>query len=205
VLARLLAAPFAFDHIRYQAGARRGLREVLDWLQSLPGDTWQDRWIASGAEHQTDWRSLPAQGTAGVGSQSIAIRTKAENQCSVGLTLLICADVIRPSMAWLLVTPAPKNLAAAMARTRDPAAFAELAAACEVLATGQATRYIALARIAMIIPCALADLSVKTAARLERQVVELRNQPKAGRRADCMPSHADDNALDRGPRRRAGP
>jgi Phage integrase family len=151
VLARLLAAPFAFDHIRYQAGARRGLREVLDWLQSLPGDTWQDRWIASGAEHQADWRSLPAQRTAGVASQSTASRTKAENQCSVGLTLLICADVIRPSMAWLLVTPAPKNLAAAMARTRDPAAFAELAAACEVLATGQTTRYIALARIAMIL------------------------------------------------------
>jgi integrase len=150
VLARLLAPPFAFEHAKYQAGARSGLREVLDWLQSLPGNTWQDRWIASGAEDQTDWRQLHAQRTARVGSQSAASRTKAENQCSVGLTLLICADVIRPSMAWLLVTPAPKNLAAAMARTRDPAAFAELAAACEALATGQTTRYIALARIAMI-------------------------------------------------------
>jgi hypothetical protein len=36
VLARLLAPPFAFDHAKYQAGARSGLREVLDWLQSLP-------------------------------------------------------------------------------------------------------------------------------------------------------------------------
>jgi hypothetical protein len=49
----------------------------------------------------------------------------------------------------------------------------------------------------VILSYALADLSVKTAVRLGPQVVELRNQPKAGRRADSMPSHADDNALDR--------
>jgi integrase len=149
VLARLLAAPFAFDHVEYQAHARRGLHKVLDWLQSLPGRTWQDRWVASSAEHETDWRRLPAGGTLPAGVCATG-PTWSQNECSVGLSLLICADVIRPNLEWLLVTPAPKNLAAAMARTRDPAAFAELAATCQALATGKTTRTIALARIAMI-------------------------------------------------------
>ena len=43
-----------------------------------------------------------------------------------GLLVLIGADVIRPGAGWLLSCPAaPRNLAAEMARTRDPAAFAE--------------------------------------------------------------------------------
>ena len=29
---------------------RRGLTKLLDWLQSQPGETWQDRWLASGAD-----------------------------------------------------------------------------------------------------------------------------------------------------------
>jgi len=29
---------------------RRGLAKLLDWLQRQPGDTWQDRWLASGAD-----------------------------------------------------------------------------------------------------------------------------------------------------------
>jgi hypothetical protein len=149
VLARLLASPFAFHHVKYQDSARRGLCRVLDWLQSQPGGSWQDRWIASGAEQHADWRSLPVRNTEIVPGPDDASRNKAD-ECSTGLTLLICADVIRPNLEWLLVTPAPKNLAGAMARTRDAAAFAELTAVCHTLAAGQTTRTIALARIAMI-------------------------------------------------------
>jgi hypothetical protein len=29
---------------------RRGLAKLLDWLQRQPGDTWQNRWLASGAD-----------------------------------------------------------------------------------------------------------------------------------------------------------
>jgi hypothetical protein len=118
VLARLLAPPFAFDHVDYQASARRGVCRVLDWLQSQPGDTWQDRWIASGAEQHADWRPMPAGIAEIVPGRNDAGRNKID-ECSTGLTVLICADVIRPSLEWLLVTPAPKNLAGAMARTRD--------------------------------------------------------------------------------------
>ena len=50
---------------------------------------------------------------------------------SPGLLVLICADVIRPGLDWLLrFAPARHNLATEMARTRDPAAFAALAAMC---------------------------------------------------------------------------
>ena len=28
----------------------RGLAKLLDWLQRQPGDTWQERWLASGAD-----------------------------------------------------------------------------------------------------------------------------------------------------------
>lgn len=149
VLARVSEPPFAFDHVDYQAHARRGLLDVLSWLQSQPGNTWQDRWIASGAENEADWRTLTAQHSASA-SRSASSRKRIENQCSSGLALLICADVIRPNLDWLLVTPAPKNLAGAMARTRDPAAFAQLITACQAQAIGPTSRCIALARIAMI-------------------------------------------------------
>jgi hypothetical protein len=133
VLARLLVPPFTFGCPEYHASMRRGLVCVLDWLRSQPGQTWQDRWNASGAEHDDDWRALPAQKARAVSGRSKPNRYKTD-ECSHGLTALICAEVIRPSLDWLLATPAPKNLAAAMARTRDPVAFSDLAAACEALA-----------------------------------------------------------------------
>ena len=36
-----------------------------------------------------------------------------------GLLQLICGDVIRPSIAWLLTTTSPAHLATEMARARD--------------------------------------------------------------------------------------
>ena len=86
-----------------------------------PGDSWQQRWRASGAEDQPDWRLL-------VGTD----RAKPLPHLTSGLLVLICAEVIRPGLDWLLrFAPARHNLAAEMARTRDPAAFAELAALCQ--------------------------------------------------------------------------
>ena len=42
---------------------RRGLTKLLDWLQRQPGDTWQDRWLASGADSAGfDWADLPLRG-----------------------------------------------------------------------------------------------------------------------------------------------
>ena len=148
VLARVLAAPFAVDSAGYQAELRRGVCAVLDWLAASPGKSWQERWIASGAQQSPDWRVMAAAATAT--GRSDTARRSLQHRCSAGLAVLISADVIRPSLGWLLSTPSPKNLAAVMARGRDPQGFAALNAVCQKLATGEASRQIALARIAMI-------------------------------------------------------
>lgn len=163
VLAQALAVPFAFGNADYQASARRGMISVLGWLEDQPGTTWQDRWIASGAEEEADWRPLPARRTGWVAGRRGAYSRDKTDECTTGMALLICADVIRPSLAWLLVTPAPKGLATSMARTRDSAAFAKLTGICEELRAGQTTRNTALARIAMMMAAkggTVADITV---------------------------------------------
>ncbi|HTY26744.1 MAG TPA: site-specific integrase, partial [Mycobacterium sp.] len=118
---RVLAAPFALDNPLSQRNRRLGVLAVLGWLRGQPGDSWQQRWRASGAEGQPDWRLL-------VGTD----RAEPLPHLTSGLLVLICADVIRPSLEWLLrFAPARHNLAAEMARTRDGAAFAELSALCQ--------------------------------------------------------------------------
>jgi hypothetical protein len=67
------------------------------------------------------------------------------------LLVLICADVIRPSLAWLLATPqARRGLGTEMARTRDPVVFAELARLSQVGGVGPQRGQDALTRIAVI-------------------------------------------------------
>ena len=58
VLARVLATPFTLDNPASQQTRRLGVLAVLSWLQTQPGDSWQQRWQASGAEDQPDWRDL---------------------------------------------------------------------------------------------------------------------------------------------------
>ena len=54
----MLAAPFALDNPNSQRNRRLGVLAVLGWLRAQPGDSWQQRWRASGAEDQPDWRLL---------------------------------------------------------------------------------------------------------------------------------------------------
>ena len=56
VLARVLAAPFTLDNPGSQQTRRMGVLAVLSWLATHPGDSWQQRWQASGAEEHSDWR-----------------------------------------------------------------------------------------------------------------------------------------------------
>ena len=121
VLARVLSAPFTLDNRLSQQTRRLGVLTVLNWLRTQPGESWQQRWRASGAEDQADWRRL-------VGSDP----AKPPPHLSPGLLVLICADVIRPGLDWLLrFAPARHNLAVEMARTRDPsAAFTSRQGSC---------------------------------------------------------------------------
>ena len=151
VLGRVLTPPFALDHLGSQQNRRLSVLSVVNWLQGQRGDTWQDRWRASGAEDQPDWRELavaasgpPAAVNAGTGGKSLS-------GLSPGLLVLMCADVIRPSLGWLLNSPqARRNLAVEMARTRDAAAFADLDRMCAAGAVGSQVGQQALARIGVI-------------------------------------------------------
>jgi Phage integrase family len=148
VLARLLAPPFALGNPLSQQARRLGLVTVLNWLEAQPGQTWQERWLASGAEAQPDWRSLVAAWKA---ARSGAPPGRLPPHVGGGLMLLICGDVIRPGTGWLLrCSPTPRNLAAEMARTRDPAAFARLEQLCQADSVGSYARLTALDKIAVI-------------------------------------------------------
>ncbi len=101
VLSRVLAAPFTLDNRLSQQHRRMGVLGVLSWLATHPGDSWQQRWQASGAEDQPDWRDTIATASAGQ-HQATAAHGAQLLRLGPGLLVLICADVIRPSLGWLL-------------------------------------------------------------------------------------------------------
>jgi hypothetical protein len=127
VMARLLASPFATGGPASMRRRRLGLARFLDWLQHQAGETWQERWLASGiaSDGRLDWRPqvagwLTRAGRASAGTAGL--------QASVtsGLGQLIYADVVRPSLAWLLASPIRFPLGREMPRVRDSAGFAAL-------------------------------------------------------------------------------
>jgi len=98
---------------------RRGLAKLLDWLQQQPGDTWQDRWLASGADIAGfDWADLPLR-------ERVPARRHHRDELCCGLEMLVAGQVIRPGYAWLLRQR--QALMLAEARTAiDPDGFRHL-------------------------------------------------------------------------------
>ncbi len=110
------------DHRRW------GLPHLLDWLEDQPGDTWQDRWLASGAdEAREDWAQIPEQWLRHDGRYSkhmLALLTSS-------LLLVVGADVIRPSLEWLLTAGKKRKLVRNMIYGRDREGFTRLRQLCE--------------------------------------------------------------------------
>jgi hypothetical protein len=152
VLARLLARPFPTGRLNLDQERRRGLTRMLAWLEAQPGDTWQDRWITSGADAAGNpaWRGLLADWLAATGRGP---RDPEHVSLLAGraIMLLICADVIRPSLGWLLAPATPAGLSAEMARVRDPAGFAALAVIGQADHVNSHTTQLALRRIAAVL------------------------------------------------------
>jgi len=119
VLHRLDHSPFRAEHRRTHVPRLRGVGKFLDWLATFPGDTWQQRWLASGQQESSgaDWARLP--------TEWLIARGESANPgiLGSGLLMLICADVIRPGMEWLISRGAC-TLAAGMAQYRDVDGFA---------------------------------------------------------------------------------
>ena len=124
----------------------------MHWLEEQPGRTWQDRWVASGADAAGNlaWRELAASWLRDTGWASANPRTDFI-ALGRGVLPLICGDVIRPSLSWLLTPETPKNLAAEMARSRDPGGFAALAALARTDPASAPTKDLAARRIAAIL------------------------------------------------------
>ena len=122
---RLTAAPFApaCDN----NGRKSGLGLLLDWLADQPGATWQERWQTSGVDAGGDWRAVPLQWLAGHGH----LGTWRQDTFFRAVNLVIGADLIRPSLTWLVTASLRRGaLARVMAEYRDTAGFARLRERC---------------------------------------------------------------------------
>jgi Phage integrase family len=120
----VMAPPYVLANPATELKRQRGVDRLLIWLEAQPGESWQQRWQAAGAEDLgARWRSVPTGWFAerGVRSQWLA------SELSAGLRVLTAADVIRPSLAFLAGVPSLKaDLVDELALARDPRDFARL-------------------------------------------------------------------------------
>jgi hypothetical protein len=128
-LTTLSSAPFVLDQRKAQSRRVTGLRLLLDWLTTQPGTSWQERWLASGADAAGPaWREVPAGWLHQQGYD-----TKWRQEALVeALPVAVSADLIRPSLQWL-VTGGPARgglLARNLETSRDPDGFARLVEHC---------------------------------------------------------------------------
>jgi integrase len=150
-LVRLTSGLFTSDVKATQAGRRRGVTKLLDWLATFPGDTWQQRWELSGVEQYPGktWTGLPLTWLQKRGHNA----SYDVDDLASGLLMLICGDVIRPGLPWML-TRTHARLAGAMAHIRDPQGFAQLRRLAETQpASSAADARVAATRIATILAC----------------------------------------------------
>jgi len=127
---RLTRPPFVLDNAKSQQRRVRGLALLLDWLAAQPGETWQDRWLASGADRAgAGWRQLPVAWLRDRGLHG----ERRQAELSAALTVAICGDLVRPSPGWLVSADARGNgaLVRGLARTRDGEGLRRLQALCD--------------------------------------------------------------------------
>jgi integrase-like protein len=163
VLQRLTSPPFVLSTASSQKTRILGLRLLLDWLADHPGQTWQERWQATGAEAAgPEWRHISAGWLLG-NSGNAPWRQPA---LSAALVTAICGDLVRPALSWLAAdaTTGKGALPRNMARSRDPGGLARLRALCDADPdVSPATGRLVLWRSSLIIAAkggTLADIAV---------------------------------------------
>jgi integrase len=126
---RLTSGVFVLPNASSQERHIRGLAWLLDWLAGQPGQTWQQRWMASGADAAGGgWRQVPIAWQQARGRESRWLRA----ELSGALVVAICGDILRPSLRCLVAGAAGKGfLTRNLARTRDPLGFARLRQLCD--------------------------------------------------------------------------
>jgi hypothetical protein len=129
VFARLTSGMFVLANPHSQDRRLRGLAWLLDWLVDQPGQSWQQRWMASGADAAGGaWRQVPIAWQQHRSRDSRWLR----HELSGALVVAICGDVIRPSLGCLVAGAAGKGaLTRNLERHRDPQGFARLRQLCQ--------------------------------------------------------------------------
>ena len=135
-----------------------GVELLLAWLLGFPGESWQQRWLASGANTAgRRWADL----LSGSDGQLASTTVRAQAKGAVGR--LILTDVIRPGYEWLYRAPS-WNLYARYEQVRDPGGFAKLTARCvadpRITSTDQRAALVQLCRILMHNGGLLADIGL---------------------------------------------
>jgi hypothetical protein len=93
---------------RIESNQRLGLPLLLDWLQEQPGQTWQQRWLASGADAAGEaWAAGPARWLERDDRYS---QYRLERMTG-SLLVAVGADIVRPSLGWLLTGGRKRKLA----------------------------------------------------------------------------------------------
>ncbi len=150
VLGLLSRPPFTLKNPGSQRGRLRGVMITVGWLADQPGRTWQQRWLASGAETaRPDWKQDCIPWLDGHG---IRVGQRLD-LLSIGLILAACADIIRPSLGWLAASGvSPWALARNLELSRDPAGFSRLrTVACSDTHISAAARWATIGRAAIIV------------------------------------------------------
>ena len=135
-----------------------GVRQLLSWLAGFPGETWQQRWLASGADTAGKaWTDLPDAS----GATSDRQGWRAQMTGAAGRLILL--DVIRPSYTWLYSAPS-NTLYQRFEQLRDKTGFVALAARCDanraLTVLDRRCAFIQLARILMHNGGLLSDVRV---------------------------------------------
>ena len=125
VLGVLTRSPFTGANPGTRNMQIRGVNLAVGWLADQPGGSWQQRWLASGAEAAgAGWKQECAAGWldahgARTGDRMFLL--------SIGVILAVCADLFRPSLRWLAASGVSAGaLARNLERARDRAGFARL-------------------------------------------------------------------------------
>jgi integrase len=115
---------------------RAALRAVMTWLRQFDGQTWQQRWVASGIDTTgRAWSEEPSRGRRG-----LLIK---------GAEILICCGVLHPDYPWLLDTGF-MSLFGTYQRACDPTGFARVREALHAQGTDDRVAHDAMYHLARI-------------------------------------------------------
>jgi integrase len=127
VMERLDRLPMAAS-----AGTRRrraqGTTLMLDWLESRPGHTWQERWVASGADTAGAQWNEPL--IAALRAERPPEYQETRVLTTMGISQLLLLRLIRPGYPWLYAQKLSRFWEQARERF-DPHGFARLTACLE--------------------------------------------------------------------------